>query len=223
MRSNPFIIVLSGPSGAGKTSIARRVVGRSEDLHFAISSTTRRPREGESEGVDYIFLSEAEFQRRLEAGEFLEWAEVHGHKYGTPRQEVEGPLGDGHHVVLDVDVQGGAQLRKQYPSGLFIFLLPPSVEALKDRLQQRGTEGERELRRRLLQAAREMEVVDQYDFVVINEDLREAVRVIETIIRTEEHRRERLKGLGAWLGRLIAEVRSEAEMAGRSDIGATRR
>ncbi|MBT8395796.1 MAG: guanylate kinase [Gemmatimonadetes bacterium] len=176
-------VVLSAPSGVGKTTIARALVETEEDFAFSVSATTREPRRGEVHGVDYWFLSEAEFLAMVEDGGFAEWAEVHGDFYGTPKESLLRAGRGGRHVVLDIDVQGALQIREAVPEALLLFILPPSVESLFRRLTGRGTEKEATLRRRLNTALHELEAAAAFDFFVINEDLEQAVSEVRELAR----------------------------------------
>lgn len=181
------LVVLAAPSGAGKTTIAHALVARRPDVGFSVSATTRPPREGERDGVDYLFLARAEFDRRVKAGEFLEWAEYAGNRYGTLRSEVERIRRAGRHVLLDIEVQGAAQVRRAYPwpDSVAIFLLPPSRAELVRRLEGRGTETHLALWRRLEQAKRELTEALAFDFVVVNDDLERAVADVGRAIDSE--------------------------------------
>ena len=172
---NPFPVILSSPSGGGKTTIARELLRRRTDLGYSVSCTTRQPRVGEVEGRDYYFLSPAAFERRREAGEFAESAEVHGNMYGTLRSEVERVLRAGKHVVMDIDVQGAQQFTRVFPQSVTIFVLPPSADVLLDRLRQRQSESQEQLAKRLHSALQELQFVDLYQYVVVNDDLAKAV------------------------------------------------
>jgi len=177
-------LVLSAPSGAGKTTIARVLVEREADFAFSVSATTRKPRGREKDGVDYWFLSRAEFLRRVDAGEFAEWAEVHGELYGTPVSSLTS-AGEGvRHVILDIDVQGAGQIREVVPQALLLFILPPSVDVLLSRLKGRGTEEDSAIRRRLETARSELEAAEGFDFFVVNDDLDRAVEEVRTLART---------------------------------------
>ena len=177
-------LVLSAPSGAGKTTIARALVEREEGFAFSVSATTRDPRDYEVHGEDYWFLSEEEFLKMVDGGLFAEWARVHGDLYGTPRESLVQAGGGGRHVVLDIDVQGALQIREAVPEALLLFILPPSVELLFQRLSGRGTEGEGALRLRLTTALQELDSVEAFDFFVINEDLNEAIREVRDLARS---------------------------------------
>lgn len=183
-RDVPPPVVLSAPSGAGKTTIARALVAREEDFAFSVSATTRPPRNYEVHGHDYWFLSKAEFEEMVARGEFAEWAQVHGDLYGTPTKSLADAGQGGNHVVLDIDVQGAMQIRETVPDALLLFILPPSVDVLFQRLTGRGTEEEETLRRRLTTALTELEAAEAFDFFVVNEDLDEAVREVRTLART---------------------------------------
>lgn len=198
-RRQAFPIVLSAPSGAGKTSVSRALLRRFPELHFAVSCTTRPRRPGEHGGRDYEFLAEEEFLARADAGHFVEWARVHGHYYGTPRASIEEPLGEGRHVLLDVDVQGGKSLLAEYGFAVSIFLLPPSLEAMVERLRTRGTEGEEALRARVEEAVREVARARHYQYVLVNEDLEETIDLFEHILRAEEQRRSRIANWKPWI------------------------
>jgi guanylate kinase len=175
--------VLAAPSGAGKTTIARALVESETDFAFSVSATTRPPRPGERPGVDYDFLDRATFEERVERGELVEWAEVHGRLYGTPRESLERAARQGKHVVLDIDVQGAQQIRERVPDALLVFVLPPSVDALVDRLVGRGTEGDAELARRLRTALAELEAAEGFDRVVVNDRLERTVELVRDAAR----------------------------------------
>jgi len=184
-------IVLSAPSGAGKTTIARALVERNEDVVFSVSATTRPARDHEVDGVDYHFLSEQDFQAMIEADEFVEWAEVHGHLYGTSRKAVERALDDGLFLILDVDVQGAMQMRQHIPDAVLVFVLPPGADALVERLRDRGTEGEDTLARRIENARGELEQASKFDYVVVNENLEQAIDEVWSIVIAEGRRTAR--------------------------------
>lgn len=176
-------VVLAAPSGTGKTTIARMLVEDEADFTFSVSATTRAPRGGERDGVDYDFLDREAFEAMVARGELVEWAEVHGRLYGTPRRNVDRAARDGRHVVLDIDVQGAAQIRERVPDALLVFVLPPSVEALVERLGGRGTEAPAELVRRLETALEELAHVHEFDHVVVNDELDETVDRIRDLVR----------------------------------------
>jgi guanylate kinase len=180
------LIILSGPSGSGKTVVLRRVLERRDlPLRVSVSVTTRRPREGERDGKDYHFWEREVFDRAVRAGAFLEWAEVHGCCYGTLRSEVDPFLEKGEGVILVIDVQGAAQVRRVRPEVVSIFLLPPSPEVLEQRLRHRGTESEEAIQRRLTNARRELTHKDEYPHQVVNDDLMRTVEKVHEIIRRQ--------------------------------------
>lgn len=193
--SPAFPVILSSPSGGGKTTIARALLAQRKDVGYSVSCTTRAARAGEVDGRDYHFLSEAEFLKRKDRGDFAECAQVHGLWYGTLRSEVEKVLGSGRHVIMDIDVQGAAQFRRSFAQAVLIFVLPPNGEALLARLRERGTENAAQLQRRLRSAIAELQAVPEYQYVVVNDELEQAVAKVSGILDAEAMRRERLTGL----------------------------
>ena len=178
--------MVSGPSGVGKGTLVSTVRERRDGLGLTVSATTRPPRTGEVDGRDYYYLSEDEFSRRVEAGEFLEWANVHGHRYGTLVSEVDRLVAQGKSVILEIDVQGGLNVRKVYPSVVLVFVEPPSMEELERRLRGRGTEDESSIALRLANAAHEMEFAGEYDVRIVNDDLERAAQELATTFDTYE-------------------------------------
>lgn len=182
------LFVLSGPSAVGKGTVLDALLKEVDDLRYSVSATTRKPRPGERNGIDYFFLSEDEFQARLEAGEFLEWAIVHGNYYGTPKEYVFKTLEDGEDVILEIDIQGAEQVKKASTEGVFIFLAPPSWEDLKDRIYNRGTEEYEAIDLRLNNAREEFKKMRDYDYVVVNDQVPRAVQKVKSIIIAERCR-----------------------------------
>lgn len=179
-------IVLSAPSGTGKTTLAHRLIEESDDCVFSVSITTRTPRNSEQHGLDYLFLDEHSFDKMIESGELAEWACVHGDRYGTPKKALNDSADLGHHVVLDIDVQGALQIRDAIPDAKLIFVLPPSVDVLLERLKIRGTEESDILGLRLRSALEELEVARDFDYIIINEHLSDCVQEIKDIIEGKE-------------------------------------
>jgi guanylate kinase len=202
-------VILSAPSGGGKTTIARALLARRPDLGYSVSCTTRTPRPAEVPGRDYYFLTRAEFIAAREQGDFAESAEVHGNLYGTRRSEVERVLASGKHVVMDIDVQGAVQFKRAFPQTVTIFILPPSAEVLLDRLRARKTESPAQLAARLQSALQELQQVSEYEYVIVNDDLERAVASVESIVDAEVVSRERVKNLRQQVGLLIQRLEQE--------------
>ncbi|KEP27904.1 MULTISPECIES: guanylate kinase [Bacillus] len=193
MKERGLLIVLSGPSGVGKGTV-RQAIFSQEDTKFeySISVTTRKPREGERNGVDYFFKTREEFEDMIENKKLLEWAEYVGNYYGTPVDYVEQTLSEGKDVFLEIEVQGALQVREAFPEGLFIFLAPPSLSELQNRIITRGTESEELIRNRMAAAKEEIEMMDAYDYVVENDDVELACERIKAIVLAEHLRRDRV-------------------------------
>lgn len=204
-----FPIVLSAPSGAGKTTIYRRLMAERSDIGYSVSCTTRPPRPGEVDGVDYHFLTPDAFERKRAAGEFAESATVHDHAYGTLRTEVQKVLSGGKHVIMDIDVQGAAQFARAFPQSVLIFIIPPSIDVLVERLTRRGTESRDVLLTRLRNAQGELHEIGRYHYVVENDDLDSAVARVSAIVDAEMTRRERAPKLDEQVAGLIARLEHE--------------
>jgi guanylate kinase len=206
----PFLLVLSSPSGGGKTTIARSLLQARDDLAYSVSATTRPMRAGEKDGVDYFFLPREEFLRRVEAGEFLEWATYGGNLYGTLRAEIERIFARGRTAVLDLEIEGARQLRASFPNSLHLFVLPPSAEVLVSRLAGRNTESPAVLRERITRAADELAAVAEYDYAIMNQDLVLAVAQVAAILDAEARRVARQDGLTTFIDRLRRDVLAQA-------------
>ena len=196
-----ILFVLSAPSGAGKTSISRELLARQPGLCQSVSFTTRPMRSGEQEGVDYHFVSPVRFEQMVHEGAFAEWAEVHGNRYGTARATLQQAAAEGRDVLLDIDVQGAAQLRASDLEGVFIFILPPSMAELRQRLAGRNTDSAEVIERRLHNAVSEIRAAVHFDYIVVNDDLDRAVATVQAILLAEAARKQRvLRGLPAEFG-----------------------
>ena len=176
------LFILSAPSGAGKSTLCRAVRDRFPDLLYSISSTTRRPRPGEQNGVDYYFIAKDEFEKNIALGQWAEWAEVHGNYYGTSADLLDQGLNSGQDILLDIDVQGMHQILKRYPAGITIFIMPPSLDTLRYRIENRGTDSPEAIAVRLSNAQKEMAQKDLYHHVIVNDRLPEAIHALSTLI-----------------------------------------
>jgi guanylate kinase len=192
-------VVVSGPSGAGKTSILRKALERSERLRFSVSHTTRKPRPGEVDGRDYCFVDPTRFQELIEKGAFLEWAEYQGNCYGTSRTAVEGPTQAGYDLLLEVEVKGASQLRQRLSGAVFVFVLPPSLGQLEARLRNRRSDSPEAIRKRLEIARQEILEAGNYDYLIVNEDMERAVGDLLEIIEVSRMTPDRV--LPAWRAR----------------------
>ncbi len=198
--------MLSAPSGGGKTTIARALLKRRSDVGYSVSCTTRPPRQGEVDGVDYHFLRPEEFEARIARGDFAEWAEVHGNRYGTRRSAIEKVMARGQHVMMDIDVQGARQLVAAFPAAVTVFVVPPSAEVLVARLLGRKSESAEALALRLRNARMELLEAGRYQHVVVNDDLEHAVSRVDAIVEEETLKRERSPALGAQVDGIIARL-----------------
>lgn len=186
-----FLIVVSGPSGAGKTTLVDRLLSLDRSLRESVSATTRKPRFDEVDGAHYFFFDRDEFDRMKES-ELVEWAEVHGENYGTPRKFIDEQLAGGHDVVLNIDIQGGFSVKKAFPDAVMVFILPPSMEVLEARLRNRGADESTVIERRLNTAREEITASETYDYIIINDEVDEAVSDLQAIVTAERRRCHRL-------------------------------
>lgn len=208
----PFPVVLAGPSGSGKTTIGRKLVDLRPDVRFSVSATTRDPRPGESDGEDYHFMDRSDFERLRDEGGFLEWAEVHGSLYGTPRSNLREARRAGEKLLLDIDVQGARSVRRRVEETVCIFVVPPTGDEILRRLRGRGTEDEGRLRRRLRSAEDELAAMPEFDYVVVNDRLREAVDRVGAVVDAEGSRIERLgESVQEAAGEFVDEIHRAAD------------
>ena len=199
-------LVIAAPSGAGKTSLARELVRRKDNVEFALSATTRAPRQGEQHDSDYRFVDDAEFSRLVETGQLLEWAVVHGSKYGTLMEGLTARIQAGISVVLDIDIQGARQVRSRLPGAVLVFVLPPSGEELARRLTGRASETAEQRKTRLLAAGAELAAVSEFDYVVVNDEFETALNTLDAIIVAETHRAFRLGNVDQAAAAMAAEL-----------------
>jgi guanylate kinase len=201
------MLVLSSPSGAGKSSIAREILSKNTEIELSVSVTTREQRPSEIDGTHYHFIDQKKFAVMRDRDELLEWAEVHGNFYGTPRDPVEAALSAGRDVLFDIDWQGTKQLYEKMPKDLVrIFVLPPSIEELKSRLERRAEDSAEVIARRLANSALEMEQWSEYDYVIINEKLEPSFQRVQSILHAERMRRDRVVGMGMFVEGLIGQL-----------------
>ena len=192
MAKKGLLIVISGPSGAGKGTICKELL-KKEDLWVSVSATTRSPRKGEENGVHYFFLNKDEFNKRIEKDDFLEYAKVHQNLYGTPKSSVLEKINNYNNVILEIDIQGALKVKETYPEGIFIFILPPSMEELKNRIINRGSETAETLMIRFKAAYKEINYVSKYNYAVVNDTVEDAVNKVRSIILAESCRVDRMK------------------------------
>lgn len=192
MNQHGLLLVISGPSGAGKGTICKALVDKN-DFWLSVSATTRQPRQGEIHGENYYFMDRNDFLSRIEKNDFLEYAEVYGNFYGTPKSKVIEVLESGKDVILEIDIQGALKVKEAFPEGIFIFILPPSMEELKKRIINRGSETPESLMTRFKSAYKEINYVSKYSYAVVNDTVEEAARKIESIVIAERCRVDRMK------------------------------
>lgn len=197
-----LLVVISGPSGAGKGTICKKLLKDMNDLELSVSATTRNPREGEIEGISYYFIDEEEFKKRIKNEEFLEYAKVYGNFYGTPKKEVFEHLKAGDDIILEIDTQGALQVKKNYPMGVFIFILPPTLTELKNRIEGRGTDSREVILRRMECAYEELSYAFEYDYIVLNDQVDAATEKVKHIILAEKNKVIRNKAI-------ISKIREE--------------
>ncbi len=188
-----LLIVISGPSGAGKGTICKSFLERNPEVAISVSATTRSPRKGEVEGINYYFMSKEEFKEKIEDNDFLEYAEVYDNFYGTPKSNVEELLESGKDVILEIDIQGALKVKENTEEGVFIFILPPSMEELKARIIKRGSETPESLMKRFKSAYKEINFISRYNYAVVNDEVQTAVEKLEAIISAEKCRVDRIK------------------------------
>lgn len=188
-----LLLVVSGPSGAGKGTICKALLNKNDQIKLSVSATTRKPRNGEVHGVNYFFIEKEEFSKMVENGEFLEYAQIYDNFYGTPKAAIIECLEKGQDVILEIEMQGARQIKEVYPEGVFIFVLPPSLEELKSRIVGRGTETQEEIEKRFSCAFEEINQIVNYDYFIVNEDIEKSVNDVEAIILSEKNKVTRYK------------------------------
>lgn len=193
MSKKGVLLVISGPSGAGKGTICKALLEKHKDIYLSVSATTREPRAGEVHGVNYFFKTKEEFLKKVEEGDFLEHAEVYGNYYGTPKSSVQKMLDEGRDVILEIDIQGALKVKENCEEGIFIFILPPSMEELKQRIIKRGSETPESLMTRFKSAYKEINYISKYNYAVVNDEVDTAVAKLEAIIAAEKCRVDRMK------------------------------
>ncbi|QQK07765.1 guanylate kinase [Miniphocaeibacter halophilus] len=190
-----FLLVLSGPSGVGKGTVCEALLDKRKDIKYSISATTRKKRPQEKNGENYYFLSLDEFKDKIDDGEFIEYAKVHGNYYGTPKSYVVDKIAEGDIVILEIDVQGALQVKENYPGAVYIFLLPPDMKELRSRIEKRATEDEETINLRMNNAKNELSFIDKYDYAVINDEIEKTVKKIECIIEAEKLKVTNIQGV----------------------------
>jgi len=192
MNKDGMLVIISAPSGAGKTSLCEEITRFFPDFYYSVSYTTRHPRPGEKDGKDYHFVSEEKFREMIDEKRFIEWAEVHGNRYGTASDPIRECRGKGIDVILVIDAQGAEQIAKEFPNGVYIFILPPSWHELENRLRSRGSDSNEDIKKRLENAKEEFRDIKRYDYLLINDDFDTAASTLKSIIIAERCRRDRV-------------------------------
>lgn len=193
LKRKGLLLVVSGPSGAGKGTICKELISKNDDIKLSVSATTRKPRNGEVHGVNYFFIEKEKFEEMIDNVEFLEYAQIYDNFYGTPKAAIIECLENGQDVVLEIEMQGAKQIKEVYPEGVFIFVLPPSLEELKNRIVGRGTETKEEIEKRFSCAFEEINQIVNYDYFVVNKDVTKSVKEVESIILAEKNKVNRYK------------------------------
>lgn len=204
MNRRGLLIVVSGPSGVGKGTICKELFKSSDDIHLSVSVTTRAPREGEVHGKNYFFISKEEFLNMIENDELLEYAQVYDNFYGTPKKFVMEQLDMGRDILLEIDIQGALQVKEKYPEGVFVFIVPPSMEELRNRIVGRGTETLEAINKRFSSAYDEIDLMSNYDYYIINDTVQHATKKLQNILEAERYRI-----LPQYVTRLIQELKEE--------------
>lgn len=188
MKKKGALIVVSGPSGVGKGTICKELLKEYENVEISVSATTRSPRDGEVHGVNYFFTKKEDFEKSIENDDFLEYAKVYENYYGTPKEFVLSKINEGKNVLLEIDIQGALQVKEKYPEGVFVFILPPSLKELKDRIVKRGSETEESLKLRFSKAYEEICLMKEYDYYIMNDEVKNAVERLESIIDSQSQK-----------------------------------
>jgi len=192
MTPQGMLLVVSGPSGTGKGTLCRALMKKHQEVRYSVSATTRPPRTGEQDGIDYYFKTKDQFEEMIAGGELLEWAKVYDNYYGTPRQVVLDALARGEDIILEIDVQGALQVKEKLPDGVFIYILPPSLKELEERITKRGTDAPEVIAKRMKSAAGELAYVDRYHYVIVNDVIEEAAAKLEAVLIAERCRPSRV-------------------------------